>query len=67
MDKYTERMVCCPHCGHSIKITLDATNGSQSFYDDCPACCHAFHLSMNVNEQQDSIELLINADDEQFY
>ena len=59
--------VTCPHCGHAIGITLDATNGSQNFYDDCPACCNAIHLSMMVNEQLDEIELSIDADDEQIF
>ncbi|KJY81533.1 molybdopterin-guanine dinucleotide biosynthesis protein A [Vibrio galatheae] len=67
MRKYTEKMVSCPHCGHSISLTLDASNGSQNFYDDCPACCHAIHLSMTVNEQMDKIDLLIDADDEQIF
>lgn len=67
MRKYTEKRVTCPHCGHAIDITLDATNGSQNFYDDCPACCNAIHLSMMVNEQLDEIEFSIDADDEQIF
>ncbi|NVD06702.1 CPXCG motif-containing cysteine-rich protein [Vibrio sp. JPW-9-11-11] len=67
MKNYTEKMVACPHCGHSIGITLDASNGSQNFYDDCPACCNAIHLSMNVDEQRDTIELFVDADDEQIF
>ncbi|GAJ75217.1 hypothetical protein JCM18905_976 [Vibrio sp. JCM 18905] len=49
-----------PHCGHSIGITLDASNGDQEFYDDCPACCHAIHLNMRVDELQDKVELFID-------
>ena len=67
MNTYTEKRVRCPHCDHSISITLDASNGSQSFYDDCPACCHAIHLNMTVNEQRDCVELFIDADDEQIF
>jgi transcription elongation factor Elf1 len=67
MKNYTERMVNCPHCGHSIRITLDASNGSQEFYDDCPACCHAIHLNMMVDERLDKIELFVDADDEQIF
>ena len=67
MRKYTEKMVSCPHCGHQIGITLDASNGNQEFYDDCPACCHAIHLNMTVNEQMDKIDLYIDADDEQIF
>ncbi|OEA47759.1 molybdopterin-guanine dinucleotide biosynthesis protein A [Vibrio parahaemolyticus] len=60
MKNYTERHVKCPHCGHSIGITLDASNGVQEFYDDCPACCHAIHLNMRVDELQDKVELFID-------
>ncbi|NIY81349.1 CPXCG motif-containing cysteine-rich protein [Vibrio hepatarius] len=67
MRNYTEKFVTCPHCGHSISITLDASNGDQEFYDDCPACCNAIHLNMMVNEQLDTIELFVDADDEQIF
>ncbi|SON48685.1 CPXCG motif-containing cysteine-rich protein [Vibrio tapetis] len=67
MNSYTEKNVKCPHCGHMIGITLDASNGSQEFYDDCPACCHAIHLNMMVDEQHDNIQLFIDADDEQIF
>ncbi|MBY8288826.1 CPXCG motif-containing cysteine-rich protein [Vibrio fluvialis] len=67
MKEFTEKTVLCPHCGHSIRITLDSSNGSQEFYDDCPACCHAIHLNMMVDEQQETIELYVDADDEQIF
>ncbi|MEZ8020616.1 CPXCG motif-containing cysteine-rich protein [Vibrio splendidus] len=67
MHKYTEKHVSCPHCGHAISITLDASNGSQDFYDDCPACCNAIHLDMQVDEVRDRISLSIDADDEQVF
>ena len=67
MNNYTEKHVSCPHCGHSIGITLDASNGSQDFYDDCPACCNAIHLDMQVDEVRDRINLSIDADDEQVF
>ncbi|MBW3697818.1 CPXCG motif-containing cysteine-rich protein [Vibrio sp. T187] len=67
MHNYTEKRVTCPHCGHSIGITLDATNGSQDFYDDCPACCNAIHLDMQVDEANNAINLFIDADDEQVF
>lgn len=34
MRNFTEKSVTCPHCGHGIRLTLDASNGSQEFYDD---------------------------------
>ncbi|HDL9481753.1 TPA: CPXCG motif-containing cysteine-rich protein [Vibrio cholerae] len=67
MRNFTEKSVTCPHCGHAIRLTLDASNGSQDFYDDCPACCHAIHLNMTVDELHDTIELYVDADDEQIF
>ncbi len=67
MQNFTQRMVTCPHCGHAIGVTLDSSNGSQEFYDDCPACCNPIHFNMQVNEQTESIELFIDADDEQIF
>ncbi|MGF1724011.1 CPXCG motif-containing cysteine-rich protein [Photobacterium nomapromontoriensis] len=67
MKNYTEQSVTCPHCGHNIRITLDSSAGSQEFYDDCPACCHAIHLNMQVDELHKTINLFIDADDEQIF
>ncbi|MCG7490225.1 CPXCG motif-containing cysteine-rich protein [Vibrio sp. Of14-4] len=67
MRQHTEKRVSCPHCGHSISISLDTSNGSQDFYEDCPACCHTIHLDMVINEQFDRVELSIDADDEQIF
>lgn len=67
MKNYVEKRVSCPHCGHKIGITLDSSNGSQEFYDDCPACCRAIHLNMQVDDQHKTINLYIDADDEQIF
>ncbi|WP_456295654.1 CPXCG motif-containing cysteine-rich protein [Vibrio sp. AK197] len=67
MDDLMEKLVKCPHCGHSIAITLDASNGSHEYYDDCPACCNPIHFHLMINEQRDSFDLFIDADDEQIF
>lgn len=67
MRNYCNKKISCPHCGHGFNVGLDASNGSQDFYDDCPACCHSIHMNMYVNNQSDQIELSIDADDEQIF
>lgn len=67
MQNFTERRIDCPHCGHSIRITLDTSGGDQEFYDDCPACCNAIHLSMQIDTQHKTITLFVDADDEQIF
>lgn len=67
MKTYLDRRYTCPHCNHSIEITLDASRGSQDFYDDCPACCKAIHLDMRVDAILEEITLAVDADDEQIF
>ncbi|MDN3609950.1 CPXCG motif-containing cysteine-rich protein [Vibrio ostreicida] len=67
MQTFIEKKIMCPYCGVFNSFTLDASNGSQSFYNDCSACCNAIHLNMIVNEQHDEIQLYIDADDEQLF
>ncbi|MCD9528954.1 CPXCG motif-containing cysteine-rich protein [Photobacterium carnosum] len=67
MHKYSNQNVSCPHCGHIIKIPLDASAGSQEFYDDCSICYHPIHLTMEVDELHKTINLFVDADDEQIF
>ncbi|WP_297479739.1 CPXCG motif-containing cysteine-rich protein [uncultured Photobacterium sp.] len=67
MHKYSTQNVNCPHCGHTISIPLDASAGSQNFYDDCSICCNPIHLTMEVDEQHKTINLFVDADDEQIF
>ncbi|WP_413111478.1 CPXCG motif-containing cysteine-rich protein [Thaumasiovibrio sp. DFM-14] len=67
MNNFKNQNIICPHCGHMIKMTLDVSAGSQDFYDDCPACCNAIHLQLNIDEASQSIQLFVDADDEQIF
>ena len=67
MRQYSEKVIECPHCGHHMRVALDYSNGNQSFYDDCPACCNAVHLNIEVDELHGSVKLFVDADDEQVF
>ncbi|OBT12164.1 molybdopterin-guanine dinucleotide biosynthesis protein A [Vibrio sp. UCD-FRSSP16_10] len=67
MKNYAERPISCPHCGGHIQVPIDTTQGNQDFYDDCPACCHPIHLSVQLDEVRDKVDLTIDADDEQIF
>jgi hypothetical protein len=67
MNRIIEKSATCPHCGHSIRFTLDGSNGNQSIYEDCPACCCPIHLNIEVDQLQQDIKLSIDGDDEQLY
>ena len=62
-----EQTIACPHCGHHIHLTLDASGGDQDYYEDCPACCHPIHLNLHINELRQKLELNIDSGDEQIF
>jgi len=57
----------CPHCGHHIRVDLDASKGDQDYYDECPACCMEMHLNLHVDEYRQKIQLAVASDDEQIF
>jgi len=67
MRDFAEANVICPHCGHHIRLTLDASGGDQDYVEDCPVCCNAIHLRLHRDELGDKLQLFIDADDEQIY
>ncbi|NRA62432.1 MAG: CPXCG motif-containing cysteine-rich protein [Psychrobium sp.] len=67
MDSVQAKTIICPHCGHHTHIDLDASNGDQNYYDECTNCCQELHLVTHVNEDDDVLEVKVDADDEQFY
>ncbi|ODQ00728.1 MULTISPECIES: CPXCG motif-containing cysteine-rich protein [Salinivibrio] len=67
MKDITDRIVSCPHCGHRFDITLDLSGGNQEFYEDCPNCCNAIHYNMQIDELHKTVNLFVDADDEQIF
>ncbi|BDM64436.1 CPXCG motif-containing cysteine-rich protein [Shewanella sp. NFH-SH190041] len=65
--KLKNTTIACPHCGHHQYIPVDASNGDQDYFEDCRICCNPIHLRLHLDDAQRSIELYIDADDEQFY
>ena len=43
LQEIKEQRIECPHCGHHLSVTLDASSGDQNYYDECPACCCDIH------------------------
>lgn len=39
MYSLPEISIDCPYCGESISILIDASCGSQEYYEDCSVCC----------------------------
>ncbi len=65
-EQMTQR-IRCPHCGHSIHVELDASEGDQDYYEECAACCNPIHLNMHIDHAFNKVELRVDADDEQIF
>jgi hypothetical protein len=51
-DLHQPRALSCPHCWETITVWLDLSAGSQSYYEDCPVCCHPITISFEVADRE---------------
>lgn len=63
----SRKTIECPHCAHHLHITIDTTQGDQNYYESCPACCNDIHMNMHIDDYRQTIQLSIDADDEQVF
>lgn len=43
----------CPYCGERVSVLLDlATDGAQSYIEDCEVCCQPIQLTISAEEEQ---------------
>ncbi|WP_026374675.1 CPXCG motif-containing cysteine-rich protein [Aestuariibacter salexigens] len=59
--------VTCPHCGHSMHLSIDFSNGDQDYFEECPNCANDVHLHMHIDDVHKKLDVSISADDEQLY
>ncbi len=45
-----EVAIQCPHCGETITLTLDLSEGDQSYVEDCSVCCAPILVNFSVDE-----------------
>jgi transcription elongation factor Elf1 len=62
MEGINDRAVNCPHCGHHIHVWLDSSNGDQEYYEDCPACCNAIHVTFHIDDISKQLNLTLSTD-----
>ncbi|MBM4197698.1 MAG: CPXCG motif-containing cysteine-rich protein [Gammaproteobacteria bacterium] len=43
-----EAEVTCPWCWESVSLTVDLSEDSQSYIEDCPVCCHPMQISVQA-------------------
>lgn len=61
------KTVECPFCGHHLHLEVEVTDSDQDYTEDCSNCCNAIHIKVHKDEQHRSVQLFIDADDEQYY
>ena len=46
-DLDTEADVTCPHCGATVRLTLDPAGGrAQDYVEDCEVCCRPWRVRL---------------------
>ncbi len=45
-----EVAIQCPHCGETITLTLDLSEGDQSYVEDCSVCCAPILVNYAVED-----------------
>ncbi|WNO60659.1 CPXCG motif-containing cysteine-rich protein [Rheinheimera sp. MMS21-TC3] len=61
------RNIDCPFCGYPMQLTIEVTDDDQDYVEDCSNCCNPIHIRVHKDEQHRSIQVFIDADDEQYY
>lgn len=39
----------CPYCGENVDLEIDASAGSQTYYEDCGVCCCPMVVTSEVD------------------
>jgi len=61
------KTILCPFCGHPTHIALDISGDDQDDIEDCSNCCSPIHIVMHKDESRHSVQVFVDAEDEQFY
>lgn len=63
MNELSEAQVHCPYCGEPIEVLLDASEGSQSYTEDCQVCCCPIVFELFV-DNEDFLSVTAKREDE---
>lgn len=61
------KTIVCPFCGHPMHLSVEVTDEDQDYTEDCSNCCNPIHVRVHKDELHHSVQLFIDADDEQYY
>ncbi len=51
----------CPYCGEPVQLVVDASEGPQSYVEDCPVCCRPMTV---VLESTDPLVVRLRSEDD---
>ncbi|TFH88338.1 CPXCG motif-containing cysteine-rich protein [Billgrantia azerbaijanica] len=60
-EQLERRMVHCPYCDTPFELLVDASQGDQETWDDCPHCCAPIHLRIVVSPVDGELESVMLA------
>jgi len=64
MPGYEFTDITCPYCGEIIEVAVDTSGGSQTYIEDCQACCRPIVMRLVVDEGDDSFDLTASAEND---
>ena len=53
----------CPYCGEPSTVSLDSTDQSQEFVQDCPVCCRPWSIRIRIVRGQ-QVEVSVDPEGE---
>lgn len=54
----------CPYCGERFTTVVDRSAGSQQYVEDCPVCCQAIDITLQLDDEDNVAELWAKREDE---
>ena len=45
-----EAAATCPYCWEEISLTLDLSEESRDYIEDCPVCCHPMRVIVTAED-----------------
>ena len=48
MNSLVSYKIDCPYCGESFETSIDTSQGSQNYFEDCYVCCRPIRFIVNV-------------------
>lgn len=54
-----EYAVDCPHCGETITLLLDLSEGDQRYTEDCSVCCAPIRVQYAVSEDGELLDVTV--------